>query len=109
MRALGFRSGSVVFSFMIEALLIAGIGGAIGCLAALPLNGFTTSTLNFQTFSSIAFAFRITPAVLGRRHDLCSSHGDYRRHAARDSRGSQPYFHCATWSLRFLDFREAVR
>jgi putative ABC transport system permease protein len=64
MRALGFRSGSVVFSFMIEALLIAGIGGAIGCLAALPLNGFTTSTLNFQTFSSIAFAFRITPAVL---------------------------------------------
>ncbi len=65
MRALGFGAGSVVFSFMIEALLIAAIGGAVGCLAVLPLNGLTTSTLNFQTFSSIAFAFRITPVLLG--------------------------------------------
>lgn len=65
MRALGFGAGSVVVSFMIEALLIAAIGGVVGCLAVLPLNGFTTSTLNFQTFSSIAFAFRITPALLG--------------------------------------------
>lgn len=63
-RALGFSAGSVVFSFMIEALIIAIIGGVVGCLAALPLNGFTTNTLNFQTFSSIAFAFRITPFVL---------------------------------------------
>ncbi len=63
MRALGFGAGSVVFSFMIEALLIAAIGGVVGCLAVLPLNGFTTSTLNFQTFSSMAFAFRITPAL----------------------------------------------
>jgi putative ABC transport system permease protein len=64
MRALGFGAGSVVFSFMIEALLIAAIGGVVGCLAVLPLNGLTTSTLNFQTFSSLAFAFRITPALL---------------------------------------------
>ncbi|HUK29743.1 MAG TPA: ABC transporter permease, partial [Candidatus Acidoferrum sp.] len=64
MRALGFGGASVVFSFMIEALLIAGIGGVLGCLAVLPLNGLTTSTLNFQTFSSIAFAFRITPMLL---------------------------------------------
>ncbi len=64
MRALGFGAGSVVFSFMIEALLIAAIGGAVGCLVVLPLNGFTTSTLNFQTFSSLAFAFQITPMLL---------------------------------------------
>ncbi len=64
MRALGFGSISVVFSFMIEALLIAAVGGAIGCIAVLPLNGLTTSTLNFQTFSSIAFAFRISPALV---------------------------------------------
>lgn len=64
MRALGFRAGSIIVSFMIEALLIAGIGGLVGCLAALPLNGFTTSTLNFQTFSSIAFSFQITWVVL---------------------------------------------
>jgi putative ABC transport system permease protein len=65
MRALGFGAGSVVFSFMIEAMLISLIGGAVGCLAVLPLNGFTTSTLNFQTFSSLAFAFRISPLLLG--------------------------------------------
>jgi len=64
MRALGFGAGSIVVSFMIEALVIAGIGGIVGCLCALPLNGFTTNTMNFQTFSALAFAFRITPPIL---------------------------------------------
>lgn len=65
MRALGFGRGSVIASFTIEALLIAAIGGAIGCIAVLPVNGLTTGTLNFQTFSHMSFAFRITPALLG--------------------------------------------
>jgi putative ABC transport system permease protein len=60
MRAVGFGGGSVVFSFLIEALLISVVGGVLGCLAVLPLNGYTTQTLNFQTFSSLAFAFKIT-------------------------------------------------
>ena len=60
MRALGFGGGSVVFSFLVEALLISFIGGVVGCLAVLPLNGFTTQAMNFQTFSSLAFAFKIT-------------------------------------------------
>ena len=64
MRALGFGGPSVVFSFLIEALLIAFIGGALGCLAVLKLNGLTTSTINFQTFSNLAFAFKITPDLL---------------------------------------------
>lgn len=64
MRALGFGGGSVVTSFLAESLLIAGIGGVIGCLAALPLNGFTTGTINWQTFSHLAFAFRVTPGLL---------------------------------------------
>ena len=64
MRALGFGGPAVVFSFLIEALLISYVGGAIGCLAVLPLNGLTTSTINWQTFSHLAFAFRITPALL---------------------------------------------
>ncbi|HEY6273229.1 MAG TPA: ABC transporter permease, partial [Terriglobales bacterium] len=64
MRALGFAAGSIIFSFMIEALLIAAAGGALGCLAVLPVNGFTTGTLNFQTFSHLAFAFKITPLLL---------------------------------------------
>lgn len=64
MRALGFGGGAVVFSFLIEALLISFVGGAIGCVAVLPLNGLTTGAMNWQTFSHLAFAFRITPALL---------------------------------------------
>jgi putative ABC transport system permease protein len=64
MRAVGFGSGAVVFSFLIEALLISFIGGVLGCLAVLPLNGLTTQALNFQTFSSLAFAFKITLDLL---------------------------------------------
>jgi len=64
MRALGFGAGSVVTSFTIEALLIAAVGGALGCLAVLPVNGLTTGAMNFQTFSHVAFAFKITPDLL---------------------------------------------
>ena len=60
MRALGFGGPAVVFSFLFEALLISFVGGVLGCLAVLPLNGLTTSTMNFQTFSNLAFAFKIT-------------------------------------------------
>jgi putative ABC transport system permease protein len=61
---LGFRPGAVMFSFMIESVLIALAGGVIGCLLALPINGTATSTTNFSTFSEVAFAFQITPAAL---------------------------------------------
>jgi putative ABC transport system permease protein len=64
MRALGFGAAAVVFSFLIEALLISFIGGAVGCLAVLPLNGLTTATMNWQTFSNMAFAFKITSGLL---------------------------------------------
>ena len=64
MRALGFGGPSVVVSFLIEALLISFVGGLLGCLAVLRLNGLTTSTINFQTFSNLAFAFKITPGLL---------------------------------------------
>jgi putative ABC transport system permease protein len=60
MRALGFSTLNVLLSFLFEALLISIAGGILGCLAVLPLNGFTTSTMNFQTFSNLAFAFKIT-------------------------------------------------
>jgi putative ABC transport system permease protein len=63
-RALGFGAGAVVTSFVLEALLVAAAGGIVGVLAALPLNGLVTQTLNFQTFSHMSFAFRITPAVM---------------------------------------------
>jgi putative ABC transport system permease protein len=63
-RALGFGMGAVIISFVVEALLISFIGGALGCLAVLPLNGLTTGAMNWQTFSHLAFAFRITPVLL---------------------------------------------
>jgi putative ABC transport system permease protein len=65
LRALGFGAGSVVLSFMIEAVLISLMGGLLGAVAVLPLNGLTTGAMNWQTFSHLAFAFRITPFLLG--------------------------------------------
>jgi putative ABC transport system permease protein len=64
MRAIGFSQFSIVLSFVFEALLIAFVGGVIGCVSVLKLNGYTTSTMNMQTFSHVAFAFQITPILL---------------------------------------------
>lgn len=64
LRALGFGGGTVVVSMLFESLLIAFAGGLLGCVVILPINGLTTSTLNWQTFSQIAFAFRVTPDLL---------------------------------------------
>jgi putative ABC transport system permease protein len=64
MRALGFSGPSVVVSFIFEALFISFLGGLLGCIAVLPLNGLTTGAMNWQTFSHLAFAFRVTPALL---------------------------------------------
>ncbi len=65
MRALGFGGGAVVGSFVFESLFIAGLGGLVGCAAILPINGWTTGAMNFQTFSHLAFAFKVTPDLLG--------------------------------------------
>lgn len=64
LRALGFGELSVVGSFLVESLLIALLGGALGALAVLPLNQLTVGALNFQTFAHVAFAFRVTPDLL---------------------------------------------
>jgi putative ABC transport system permease protein len=65
LRALGFGAGPVVLSVLIESLAIALIGGAAGGAAAyLAFNGQQTSTINWQTFSQVAFAFSVTPRLL---------------------------------------------
>jgi ABC-type lipoprotein release transport system permease subunit len=61
---LGFHPRSVLASFLAESAVIAFIGGVIGCLLALPINGVVTSTTNWSSFSEIAFAFRVTPHLL---------------------------------------------
>jgi len=65
LRALGFGGGPVVVSVMAESLLLALAGGAIGGAAAyIGFNGFQTSTINWQTFSQVAFAFAVTPGLI---------------------------------------------
>ena len=65
LRALGFGGGAVVVSLMLESLLLALLGGALGGgLAYLAFNNLHTSTMNWQSFSQITFAFRVTPALL---------------------------------------------
>ena len=61
LRVLGFRRRTILASFIIEGALLAAIGGIIGCLLALPLHGYSTGTMSFNTFSETVFQFRITP------------------------------------------------
>ena len=61
---LGFHPRSVLASFLAEAALIAVVGGVVGALLALPINGIVTSTTNWASFSEIAFSFRVTPGLL---------------------------------------------
>ena len=65
LRAIGFGPGSLLVAFLLESVLVALAGALLGCLAALPFNGFTTGTMNWQTFSHLAFAFHVTPSILG--------------------------------------------
>jgi putative ABC transport system permease protein len=64
LRAIGFRRRSILLSFLVESLMICLLGGVIGCLATLPVNGLSTGTLNWATFSEITFSFRFGPSVL---------------------------------------------
>jgi putative ABC transport system permease protein len=62
--ATGFRPIPIFISFLFESLVIGLIGGLVGCLMALPFNGLKAGTMNMQTFTEMAFAFRVTPVVL---------------------------------------------
>ncbi len=64
LRALGFRRRSILFSFLLESILLCLAGGILGCLATLPFNGLSTGTANWATFSEITFSFRFGPRVL---------------------------------------------
>jgi putative ABC transport system permease protein len=65
LRAMGFGAAPVVFSVIIEALLLGAAGGLLGgLLAFVLLNGMQSSTMNFQTFSQITYAFTVTPGLM---------------------------------------------
>jgi putative ABC transport system permease protein len=61
LRVLGFRRRTVLGGILLEGGFLALLGGALGCLLALPMNGYSTGTISFETFSETVFQFRITP------------------------------------------------
>jgi putative ABC transport system permease protein len=62
LRVLGFSRASILFSFFVESVLLATLGGVLGCLLVFPLNGVTTGI--GSNFSELAFAFRVTPQIM---------------------------------------------
>ena len=64
LRILGFSKATILLSFLIESLLLAGFGGLLGCLIVLPLNNVTTGISSFFTFSEISFNFTLTPSIM---------------------------------------------
>jgi putative ABC transport system permease protein len=67
LRALGFGRGAVVCSVLVESVMLSILGGVLGAAAAyLLFDGYRASTINWQTFSQVTFAFRVTPLLLGQ-------------------------------------------
>lgn len=64
LHALGFTAHSFCLAFLLEALLIALLGGLLGCLFCLPMHGLATGTFNWRSFSEVAFEFRVTGGLL---------------------------------------------
>ncbi|ODS33174.1 MAG: ABC-type transport system ATP-binding protein [Candidatus Scalindua rubra] len=64
MRALGFQRSSILFAFLLESLILGFFGGCAGLFFASLLQFMTVSTMNFQTFSELAFSFSITPGII---------------------------------------------
>ena len=65
LRALGFSAGPIVASVLAESIVVALFGGVLGAAAAwLAFDGYQASTINWQTFSQVTFAFAVTPTLL---------------------------------------------
>ena len=64
LRALGFRRSSILAAFLLESVLLALVGGATGLILASFLQAFTITTMNWQSFSQLAFGFYLTPGIV---------------------------------------------
>ena len=64
LRVLGFSRGAILASFLVESLVLAALGGVIGCILVLPLNNITSGIGSFTTFSETTFRFRVSPAIM---------------------------------------------
>lgn len=65
LRALGFRRSSILAAFLVESLMLSLVGGAAGLVLASFLQAFTITTMNWQSFSQLAFGFHLTPGIAG--------------------------------------------
>ena len=66
LRALGFPRRSILLAFLFESLLLSFLGGVLGLLLASLMQLFTVSTMNWQSFSELAFTLTLTPAIVGQ-------------------------------------------
>lgn len=66
LRVLGYRRRTIMFSFLIEGAFLSLIGGILGCLLSLPMHGYSTGTMSFESFSETVFQFRITPLLVAK-------------------------------------------
>lgn len=66
LRVLGYRGFAILTSFLIEGAFLALLGGILGCALALPLHGYSTGTMSFESFSETVFQFRITPTLISK-------------------------------------------
>lgn len=64
MRAIGFRRRNILGSFVVEAAILALLGGLLGCLLASSFHGFSAGTANWATFSEVVYKFRVTPQIM---------------------------------------------
>ena len=107
LRALGFGSFPVVFRCSSEASLLSLVGGLIGGAGRLGrVRRLQTSTMNFQSFSQVAFAFAVTPSLLARGSSTPCSWAR-RRPAAGHSRGAPAGRHGAAGAVRALGLRRS--
>ncbi len=63
LRVLGYRRRSILLGFLLEGALLAAIGGVLGCIFALPMQGYSAGTIGWETFTETVFEFQITPAL----------------------------------------------
>ena len=64
LRVLGYRRRAILASFLIEGIILSFIGGVLGCFLALPMHGYSTGTMNWESFSETVFQFSLTPALV---------------------------------------------